>query len=200
MIARHYTAGIGLCLLIVSALLSATVRAETPLYLDTAQPVEARVKDLISRLTLEEKAILLNHRGPDIERFGIKSDKWNQCFHGVWWTEPTTMFPVSIAMAATWDPALIRQVADTISDEARGIYNGWHQDPGFKGEKKGLIYRAPVINISRNPSVSFQLPASQFSFYDITRHDFTVEPGIFNLMVGSSSADTRLKSDLHVSN
>jgi beta-glucosidase len=142
-----------LCLSIVLFLaLSAVVPAQTaPLYLDTAQPVEARVKDLISRLTLEEKAILLNHRGPDIERFGIKSDKWNQCLHGVWWTEPTTMFPVSIAMAATWDPKLINEVATAISDEARGIYNGWHQDPGFKGEKKGLIYRAPVINISRNP-------------------------------------------------
>ena len=123
----------------------------TALYLDPNQPVERRVADLIARLTLEEKAILLNHRGPDIERLGIKSDKWNQCLHGVWWTEPTTMFPVSIAMSATWDPRLVHEVATTISDEARAIYNGWHQDPNFKGEKKGLIYRAPVINISRNP-------------------------------------------------
>ncbi len=121
------------------------------LYLDPNQPVEVRVSDLIARLTLEEKAVLLNHRGPDLERFGIKSDKWNQCLHGVWWDRPTTMFPVSIAMAATWDPALIHEVATVISDEARAIYNGWHQDPNFKGEKKGLIYRAPVINISRNP-------------------------------------------------
>jgi beta-glucosidase len=69
----------------------------------------------------------------------------------VWWDRPTTMFPVSIALAATWDPKLIREVATAISDEARAIYNGWHQDPGFQGQKKGLIYRAPVINISRNP-------------------------------------------------
>ncbi len=61
------------------------------------------------------------------------------------------MFPVSIALAATWDPGLVHEVASVISDEARAIYNGWHQDPNFKGEKKGLIYRAPVINISRNP-------------------------------------------------
>ncbi len=120
-------------------------------YLDPALPLETRVRDLIARLTLEEKAVLLNHRGPDIARLGIKSDKWNQCLHGVWWTEPTTMFPVSIALAATWDDALVRRIADVISDEARAIYNGWHDDPGFKGEKKGLIYRAPVINISRNP-------------------------------------------------
>jgi beta-glucosidase len=132
--------------------LSTSVCAEEPaLYLNPAQPLEARVQDLIARLTLEEKATLLNHSGPEVKRFGIKSDKWNQCLHGVWWDRPTTMFPVSIAIAATWDPKLVHEVATVISDEARGIYNGWHQDPNFEGEKKGLIYRAPVINISRNP-------------------------------------------------
>lgn len=121
------------------------------LYLDTNAPMDKRVLDLISRLTLEEKAILLNHRGPLVERFKIKSDGWNQSLHGVWWNRPTTMFPVSIAMAATWNTALIHEVADAISDEARGIYNGWQNDTSFQGEKKGLIYRAPVINVSRNP-------------------------------------------------
>lgn len=125
--------------------------AVTPIFRDPAEPLERRVQDLIVRLTWEEKATLLNHRGPEVERFGIKSDKWNQCLHGVWWNRPTTMFPVSIAMAATWDTKLVHEVATVISDEARAIYNGWHQDPNFEGEKKGLIYRAPVINISRNP-------------------------------------------------
>lgn len=120
-------------------------------YLDPSQPVEKRVGNLISRLTIEEKAILLNHKGPVVERFSIKSDSWNQCLHGVVWNKPTTMFPVSIAMAATWNTKLIHKVATVISDEARAIYNGWHQDSNFEGEKKGLIYRAPVINISRNP-------------------------------------------------
>ena len=76
----------------------------TPLYLDNAQPVDARVHDLMQRMTLEEKAAFLNHVAPDIERFAIKSDKWNQCLHGVVWNRPTTMFPVSIAAAATWNP------------------------------------------------------------------------------------------------
>jgi beta-glucosidase len=61
------------------------------------------------------------------------------------------MFPVSIAMAATWDPARLQEVATAISDEARAIYNLWHQQPGVAAQHKGLIYRAPVINISRNP-------------------------------------------------
>ena len=124
---------------------------DKPLYLDYTKPVDERVKDLLSRMTLEEKAEYLNHVGPDIPKFGIKSDKWNQSLHGVVWTRPTTMFPVSIAMAATWDTKLVYTEATAISDEARAIYNGWHQDPNFQGEKKGLIYRSPVINVSRNP-------------------------------------------------
>ena len=122
-----------------------------PLYLDPAQPAEKRAQDLVSRLTLEEKAMLLNHKGSTVERFGIKCDRWNQCLHGVWWDRPTTLFPVPLALAATWDSNLVHEVATAISDEARAIYNGWHQDPMFPGEHKGLIYRAPVINIGRNP-------------------------------------------------
>lgn len=131
--------------------LTVPLAAEHPLYLDTHASVDARVADLVSRMSLEEMAIALDHDGPSLKRFGLRSDKWNQCLHGVWWTEPTTMFPVSIAMAATWDTNLVQAEAMAISDEARAIYNGWHEDPKFPGEHKGLIYRAPVINISRNP-------------------------------------------------
>jgi beta-glucosidase len=142
-----------LLLLILVGACSTNLQAQAPdkpLYLDYTQPVEARVKDLISRMTLEERAQYLNHVGPEISRFSIKSDKWNQALHGVVWNRPTTMFPVSIAMAATWDTKLVHREATAISDEARAIYNGWHQDSNFQGDKKGLIYRTPVINISRN--------------------------------------------------
>lgn len=140
------------CLVLLWMLQSATAQTNIqPLYLDYTQPVDVRVKDLISRMTLEEKAQFLNHAGPDITRFNIRSDKWNQSLHGVWWNRPTTMFPVSIAMAATWNPSLVHDEASCIADEARAIYNGWHNDPNFQGDKKGLIYRSPVINISRNP-------------------------------------------------
>ena len=122
-----------------------------PVFRDANASSDDRLSDLIGRLTLEEKATLLNHNGPAVERFHIRADRWNQCLHGVWWDRPTTMFPVPIAMAATWDDALVRDVATAISDEARAIYNGWRADPNFRGEHKGLIYRAPVINISRNP-------------------------------------------------
>jgi beta-glucosidase len=126
--------------------------AEGPLpYLDPSLPVDARVADLISRLTLEEKAVLLNHRGPTIERFHIRADQWNQCLDGVKWDRPTTLFPICVALAATWDTNLVYRVATVLSDEARAIYNRWHLDSNAPGEHKGLIYRAPVINIGRNP-------------------------------------------------
>jgi len=141
-----FVAGLFCCSMVLFAQTS-----ESPIYLDPQKPTEVRVNDLISRLSGEEKAQLLNHKAPELERLHIKSDGWNQCLHGVWWNRPTTMFPIAPAMAATWDPTLIHEVATVISDEARAIYNGWHNDPNFDGEKKGLIYRSPVINISRNP-------------------------------------------------
>jgi beta-glucosidase len=121
------------------------------LYLDVNQPVDARVADLISRLTLEEKATLLDHVGPTVQRFNIRSDQWNQCLDGVQWDRPTTLFPCCLAMSATWDTNLVHETASVLSDEARAIYNGWHLDPNAPGQHKGLIYRAPVINIERNP-------------------------------------------------
>ncbi len=138
----------GLALLFAS-LSAAAEPAE--LFRDVSQPMERRLDDLIGRLTLDEKAILLNHRGPTVERFGIRADQWNQCLNGVKWDRPTTLFPICIAMAATWDVDLVHEIAATLSDEARAIYNGWHLDPNAPGEHKGLIYRAPVINIGRNP-------------------------------------------------
>ena len=123
----------------------------SPVFRDPAQPLEKRIEDLLGRLSLEEKAMLLDHKGPTLERFNIRSDQWNQCLNGVKWDRPTTLFPTCIAMAATWDTGLIHEVATALSDEARAIYNGWHLDPNAPGEHKGLIYRAPVINIERNP-------------------------------------------------
>jgi beta-glucosidase len=86
-----------------------------------------------------------------VERFNIRADQWNQCLNGVQWDKPTTLFPSCLAMSATWDTNLVHEVASVLSDEARAIYNGWHLDTNAPGQHKGLIYRAPVINIERNP-------------------------------------------------
>lgn len=122
-----------------------------PAYLNPSAPLEERVRDLMGRMTLEQKAQALDHKGPVLQRFGLRSDKWNQCLNGVQWSLPTTLFPICIALGATWDPPLVKEVANALSDEARAIYNEWKRDPSSPNEHKGLIYRAPVINISRNP-------------------------------------------------
>ena len=141
--------------ILLAPLLRAIEPAGAPIpYLDPAQPVEQRVADLISRLTLEQKAALLNHKGSTVtvEGHPIRSDQWNQCLNGTQWDRPTTLFPSCIAMAATWNTELVQnEIAGVLSDEARAIYNGWHLDPKAPGQHKGLIYRAPVINIERNP-------------------------------------------------
>ena len=140
-------------ILVITLVFTTSLTAQKPDFLNESLDVNQRVTDLISRLSLKQKAQLLNHKGTTVvvDGFSIRADQWNQCLHGVVWTEPATVFPSSIAYGATWNPDLVKRVANVISDEARAIYNGWKMDPNFKGEHKGLIYRSPVINISRNP-------------------------------------------------
>lgn len=123
--------------------------ADKALYFNTEAPVEKRVDDLISRMTLEEKASMLFWGGSENKRLSVPLwGGWNQCLHGVWSMQPTTLFPVPIAMAATWNPSLIKEAAGAISDEARALYN---QHAAGPNGPHGLVYRAPVINISRDP-------------------------------------------------
>jgi beta-glucosidase len=121
----------------------------TPLFRNPAQPMEKRIHDLIGRLTLDEKASQLNHLNTGIPRLDIPMwGGWNQTLHGVWSKEPTTLFPAPIAMGATWDPDLVHAATDAMSDEARALYNAHAAGPK---SPHGLVYRSPVINISRDP-------------------------------------------------
>src|SRR6476646_5301040 len=153
----------------VVLIFAAVIHAQQPAYLDPAQSIDRRIADLVSKLTLEEKASLLGTTAPAIERLRVTvMNGWNQSLPGIVWTRPTTMFPVPIGMAATWDPALIHDVAAVIADEGRAIYNLWptvqgKTEPGNQGQlvtvtpngdrlrHNGLVYRSPVINISRDP-------------------------------------------------
>src|ERR1019366_3808194 len=120
-----------------------------PTYLDPSKPIEGRISDLISRLSLEEKAAQLNHLNNGIPRLGVAAwGGWDQTLHGVFSKQPTTLFPAAIAMGATWDPDLVHTITDAMSDEARALYNIGAQGPR---SKHGLVYRSPVINISRDP-------------------------------------------------
>ena len=123
--------------------------ASRPPYLDPSRPVDERVADLVGRLTLEEKAAQLNHLNNGIPRLNIPMwGGWNQTLHGVWSKEPTTLFPATIAMGATWDPTLVHTIANAMSDEARALYNSGAQGPR---SRHGLVYRSPVINLVRDP-------------------------------------------------
>jgi beta-glucosidase len=112
-------------------------------YRDADRPLDARVRDLVGRLTLAEKASLLIDKAPAIERLGIpKYDAWNEALHGVAWRDGVTVFPQAIGLASTWDPELMKRVATAISTEARALYN----NGSF-----GLTLWSPVINIARDP-------------------------------------------------
>jgi beta-glucosidase len=120
-----------------------------PVFRDPSKPMDMRIADLIGRMTLEEKAQQLNHLNKGIPRLGINAwGGWNQTLHGVWSKEPTTLFPAAIAMGATWDAPLVNTITHSMADEGRALYNIGADGPR---SKHGLVYRSPVINISRNP-------------------------------------------------
>ncbi|WP_052201161.1 glycoside hydrolase family 3 C-terminal domain-containing protein [Terriglobus sp. TAA 43] len=118
-------------------------------YRDTTKPIEDRITDLMKRFTLQEKAMQLNHTNRGVPRLGLPMwGGWNQTLHGVWSKQPTTLFPMPTAMGATWNPELVHTVADAMSDEARALYNAHAEGPRTP---HGLVFRSPVINISRDP-------------------------------------------------
>lgn len=126
-----------------------TTNSGGELYRDTTKPIEDRITDLMKRFTLQEKAMQLNHTNRGVPRLGLPMwGGWNQTLHGVWSKQPTTLFPMPTAMGATWDPELIHAVADAMSDEARALYNAHAEGPRTP---HGLVFRSPVINISRDP-------------------------------------------------
>ncbi|MBQ6119531.1 MAG: glycoside hydrolase family 3 protein, partial [Clostridia bacterium] len=102
---------------------------------------------LVAQMTAEEKIGQLRYEAPPIERLGIAGyNWWNEACHGVARAGVATVFPQSIGMAASFNPALVREVADAISTEGRAKYNKSVQY-GDRGIFKGLTYWAPNINI-----------------------------------------------------
>ena len=112
---------------------------------------EKEAKKLISEMTLEEKASQMVHASRSIERLNIDQyNWWNEALHGVARSAKATVFPQAIAMAATFDTILIKNVANAISDEARAIHNIF-REKGMKNEYTGLTFWSPNINIFRDP-------------------------------------------------
>ena len=123
----------------------------TPVYKDPSASIEARVDDLIGRMTLEEKVGQMMNAAPGIPRLGIPQyDWWNECLHGVGRAGIATVFPQAIGMAATWDLALMRRVATVISDEARAKHHDALRN-NVHDIYYGLTFWSPNINQFRDP-------------------------------------------------
>jgi beta-glucosidase len=138
--------------LVWSALVSfSTYAQQNALYLDPNKPTRERVKDLVSKLTLEEKVLQMMHASPAIPRLNIPAyNWWNEALHGVGRSGVATIFPQAIGMGATFDDDLLLRVASAISDEARAMYNA-AVSKGYYEQYGGLTFWTPNINIFRDP-------------------------------------------------
>jgi beta-glucosidase len=140
---------IALCLIAIGS--TATTQESTAPYLNPKLPLDQRVDDLISRMTLEEKVSQMMNAAPAIPRLGIPQyDWWNEALHGVAFSGVATVFPQAIGLGATFDAPLVNRVAGVISDEARAKYNE-AQRRGNHDRFYGLTFWSPNINIFRDP-------------------------------------------------
>ena len=102
---------------------STAAGAQAPDYLNQDLPFAARVRDLVGRMTLDEKVSQMKDVAPAIDRLGIPAyNWWNEALHGVARSGLATSFPQAIGLAATWDDTLMFRMASVISDEARAKY------------------------------------------------------------------------------
>ena len=129
---------------------AAHIHADTnavPAFRDPDLALEQRLTNLVSLLTTEEKVSLLDMESPGVPRLGIKAFFWwSEAGHGIARAGRATMFPQAIAMAASWNDDLMKQVASVIGDEARAKHN---QKP--VGRYRGLTLWSPCINLVRDP-------------------------------------------------
>jgi beta-glucosidase len=120
-------------------------------YLNPVLSPEARAKDLVSRMTLEEKVSQMQDVAPGIPRLGVPAyNWWNEALHGVARNGFATNFPQSIGLAATWDTALMHRIAMTIAVEGRAKYNEAIREDDHS-RFAGLTFWSPNINIDRDP-------------------------------------------------
>src|SRR6476646_6158021 len=121
------------------------------LYQNPEAPLEQRVEDLLSRMTVDEKVSQMMNDSPAIDRLGIPAyNWWNECLHGVARAGRATVFPEAIGLAATWDTGLLFRVATAISDEARAKHHEFvrHRKRNIY---QGLTFWTPNINLFRDP-------------------------------------------------
>ena len=120
---------------------------------NTDLPLDQRIEDLLSRMTLEEKVSQMMNTSPAIERLGIPAyNWWNEALHGVARsTEHTTVFPQPTGIAATFNPAEWEIAAGMIADEGRVVYDRSVKKGNTIARYTGLTFWTPNINIYRDP-------------------------------------------------
>ncbi len=128
-----------------------TPKASDALYMDPSQPINVRVDDLVSRMTLEEKGSQLVNQSRAIPRLQVPEyDWWSEALHGVARAGTATVFPEPIGLAATFDAPLIHEMATVIGREARAKHNQAIR-AGRRDIYEGLDFWSPNINIFRDP-------------------------------------------------
>jgi len=139
-------------LLIAGLLFSVSCFGQRLPYQDPALSSEERAKDLISRLTLEEKALLMQDQSPAIPRLGIrKFNWWSEALHGLANNDSVTVFPEPIGMAASFDDTLVYRIFDAVSDETRAKYNQAMKRGQDNRRFLSLSVWTPNVNIFRDP-------------------------------------------------
>ncbi len=129
--------------------------AATPIYLNPMYSPQERAADLVSRMTLSEKASqMVSSQAPAIPRLGIKAyGWWNEALHGVSRLQynpsgnatvlnNTTSYPIDLSLGSSWDPSLMYREASAISDEAREV---------TPENSLNLDFYSPTVNLGRDP-------------------------------------------------
>ena len=122
---------------VLSAAMATTVSAQTTNqypFQNPNMPLEERVNNIISLMTLDEKMALLSQR-PGVPRLGIRTMQQAEGLHGVRGGGATTTYPQSIGLGETWDTEILHQVGATEGYEARYIFQ-CHNGPGFAGQRR----------------------------------------------------------------
>ena len=133
-------------------LLSICSYAQTQPYQNPALSSEERAKDLLSRLTLQEKASLMFDQSPAIPRLGIKKfNWWSEALHGLANNDNVTVFPEPVGMAASFDDALVYKIFNATSDEARAKYHDALRSGKENRRFLSLSVWTPNVNIFRDP-------------------------------------------------
>ncbi len=140
-----------LLFLIISLLAAVTAFSQNFPYQNPQLSPDERAKDLLGRLSTEQKISLMNYQSPAIPEFGIRPyNWWNEALHGSARNGLATVFPQAIGMAASWNDVLLQEVFDVASTEQR-IKFATARDGGDAGQYRGLTVWTPNINIFRDP-------------------------------------------------